>query len=522
MSGGPDLSEILGSDAYQEPCRRCPSKFYSLSRVQQSATGEITSTVCASPPAYSRPGFYVFRVRPTYANGHYLDEDTIRQIQLESPFVRTLLKAVKSGSTRSVEQMLSKMYLKSVSILHGSLEIIFCEAPIGMELFTERVVQFFLSRFNSFDEYAHADWDYCVELMKSIHRQYLSDNRYDGTGKNRMFSCIMDARSSTTTLRLNDGGSGHSYVYAYSLGVPTNEALAICDIDSDYAALLCAIFYGVAETEWSGINRDEPKLKRIMQHRANLPVPSVTFVLLFGLSMGLLESEIKKEFQVHHYFGPERNPMRECLNTFSGLTPRRFIDYCEDYIERNPCCHLPTNHPMHGMQRFIHRSLDRDKPEAKFPSTLILLIQLYRLPNQRDCKRMIKEVVSSYGTHLSSRNRLASPGDVALFTNDAFLNAPVHIQAQYISIDIGGGHNKGMYAECKSFLEKSLGRQLPMAHSPSSFRSNSRTLRQLDTPANRIKIGCCVEIDGEVYADIVGDLTKQELLLIHFLDRFNF
>jgi hypothetical protein len=55
----------------------------------------------------------------------------------------TICRAASKGS---IEAVLKKMYQKSCCIMYGELEALILEAPVGMELFTERVLQFVSSQ----------------------------------------------------------------------------------------------------------------------------------------------------------------------------------------------------------------------------------------------------------------------------------------------------------------------------------------------------------------------------------------
>jgi hypothetical protein len=379
-----------------------------------------------------------------------------------------------------------------------------------MELYTERVIQFIFSQYPSFDEYSTVPWNIACRTLKNIQVMYVRRGLYDSTGHNRMFSCVMDARSAVTNIKRNDA-CGHGYLYTFTLGCPTEEINQIKQIDSAFSELISCLAYGVSSTHFRHDDTD-PVLTTIRKYRCYLPLRSIKANLLFGVNLGMLESKIKLEFEVHHRFGANHQHMRENLNLCTGLSRQRFERFCLDYIHRNTHFQLPQNHPW-ACNEFVSFELDRGMGDAKFPSTLVLNMIGNRLPNQETCRQTVASVISSYQR---KENRLTqgSASDIILFSNALFLVAPVHIQAKYVAVDVDCKPNS-FCSLSKSMLERFLGCSLPIPGAYSSLKTQSiRFLIQsigLDNQHNRQFIG----------VNNGRQLKRQEMLLLLFLHEYH-
>jgi hypothetical protein len=190
IDGGPDFSELNGSDDDDFPSGwTCLTKYYTLAQlIRNVGTAILTSMVC-SAPSRSHLVTYIFRVRPCYADGTRVPPNTIEKIKRVSPFVERLLSAIKSGSSGSIEAVLKKMYQKSCCIMYGELEALILEAPVGMELFTERVLQFVSSQYPSFDEYSTWAWETAKQVLKDIKATYSRSGWLGGAASERLGGC---------------------------------------------------------------------------------------------------------------------------------------------------------------------------------------------------------------------------------------------------------------------------------------------------------------------------------------------
>jgi hypothetical protein len=303
----------------------------------------------------------------------------------------------------------------------------------------------------------------------------------------------MDARQANTYDKTSDG-CGFSYLYFFSLGAPQNQLDDVRHRIPEYASLSSAIQYGVSTSHFQ--RNGNASIDHLRAHRANMPVKSLPCSVIFLRNAGILESEIKREFNIHHSFGPDSYSMREWLNTSMGLSLHRLGDFCIDTIKDNICLQLPSSNPFSADPGFVGFDLERKRGDATFPSNMILLILLLELPSSTTSRVLVSQVIGSYSN--GRKNRLTTKNDIILFQNATFLNAPVHVQAKYITIN--EGRKGGIFETCKSLSMNHLSGRLPP-------RITNMQLMLLDTPSNRQLINRTLD----------GELCRQELLLIRFL-----
>ena len=73
--------------------------------------------------------------------------------------------------------------------MYGELEALILEAPVGMELFTERVLQFVSSQYPSFDEYSTWAWETAEQVLKDIKATYSRSGWLGGAASERLGGC---------------------------------------------------------------------------------------------------------------------------------------------------------------------------------------------------------------------------------------------------------------------------------------------------------------------------------------------